>query len=31
VRAACDLIMQAQGTFDAALAPYLANSAEGPV
>ncbi|WP_323815760.1 KdsC family phosphatase [Cellvibrio sp. NN19] len=25
VRAACDLIMQAQGTFDAALAPYLAN------
>lgn len=26
VRAACDLIMHAQGTFDTALAPYLANS-----
>lgn len=25
VRAACDLIMQAQNTFDSALAPYLAN------
>lgn len=29
VRAACDLLMQAQGTFDTALAPYLANNHEG--
>lgn len=28
VRAACDLIMQAQGTFDAVLASYLANNSE---
>lgn len=28
VRAACDLIMQAQGTFDAALTPYLAPSSQ---
>lgn len=28
VRAACDLIMQAQGTFDAALAPFLASNSE---
>ena len=28
VRAACDLIMQAQGTFDAALASYLATNSE---
>lgn len=29
VRAACDLIMQAQGTFDAVLASYLKNNNEG--
>jgi 3-deoxy-D-manno-octulosonate 8-phosphate phosphatase (KDO 8-P phosphatase) len=29
VRAACDLLMQAQGTFDTALAPYLAHNSEG--
>lgn len=28
VRAACDLIMQAQGTFETALAPYLATKGE---